>query len=231
MAEGKKSFVLYSDSQGLINKLPDDVAGRLFKHIFSYVNDENPVSDELLLNIAFEPIKMQLKRDLANWEEIKNIKSINGRMGNLNRYNPDLYENVKSEKITLDEAEIIAKSRKSSQGDNLPSQEVAKIAVNDNVNVNDNVKLNNIEDRKLKFASTLEPFLPVYGRDLINEFFKYWTEPNKSNTKFKQELEKTWSLERRLETWSKNDKNFNKNIIATQNQQNDNYFTKRKRLD
>jgi hypothetical protein len=40
---------------------------------------------------------------------------------------------------------------------------------------------------------------------MINDFYKYWTEPNKSNTKFKQELEKTWSVERRLETWSKND--------------------------
>jgi uncharacterized phage protein (TIGR02220 family) len=68
MAQNKKSFVLYSDVQGLINKLPDDVAGRLFKHIFAYVNDENPVSDDILLNVAFEPIKMQLKRDLVKWE-------------------------------------------------------------------------------------------------------------------------------------------------------------------
>ena len=68
MAENKKSFVLYSDSQGLVNQLPDDVAGRLLKHIYAYVNDENPISDELLLNVAFEPIKMQLKRDLTKWE-------------------------------------------------------------------------------------------------------------------------------------------------------------------
>ena len=68
MAENKKSFVLYSDSQGLVNQLPDEVAGRLLKHIYAYVNDENPISDELLLNIAFEPIKMQLKRDLIKWE-------------------------------------------------------------------------------------------------------------------------------------------------------------------
>jgi hypothetical protein len=67
------------------------------------------------------------------------------------------------------------------------------------------LKKNNIDERKLKFASTLNPFVDVYGRDMINDFFKYWTEPNKSNTKFKQELEKTWSVERRLETWSKND--------------------------
>jgi len=59
MAENKKSFVLYTDTQGLINQLPDDIAGRLFKHIYAYVNDENPITDELLLNIAFEPIKMQ----------------------------------------------------------------------------------------------------------------------------------------------------------------------------
>jgi len=71
-------------------------------------------------------------------------------------------------------------------------------------------KENNIDDRKLKFASTLEPFLTVYGKDMLNSFYKYWTEPNKSGTKFKQELEKTWSLERRLETWASNDKAFKK---------------------
>lgn len=67
-----------------------------------------------------------------------------------------------------------------------------------------------IDARKLKFSSTLSPFLEKYGREFLKEFNAYWTEPNKSNTKFKQELEKTWSLERRLETWAKNDKNFNK---------------------
>jgi hypothetical protein len=72
-------------------------------------------------------------------------------------------------------------------------------------------KINNIEERKLKFANTLKPFVDIYGRDLVKEFYEYWTEPNKSNTKFKQELLKTWSVERRLETWSKNDNNFNKN--------------------
>lgn len=68
MAENKKGFLLYSDSYGLIKQLPDDVAGRLLKHIFSFVNDENPTSEELLLNIAFEPIKMHLKRDLKKYE-------------------------------------------------------------------------------------------------------------------------------------------------------------------
>ena len=67
-------------------------------------------------------------------------------------------------------------------------------------------------DRKLKFANSLEPYLQIYGRTLLNDFYKYWTEPNKSLTKFRMELEQTWSLSRRLETWAKNDKNFNKTV-------------------
>ena len=75
--------------------------------------------------------------------------------------------------------------------------------------IEDKIKKNNIEDRKLKFAHTLQPFIFEYGKELITEFYKYWTEPNKSNTKFKQELQTTWDLSRRLETWAKNDRNFN----------------------
>lgn len=78
------------------------------------------------------------------------------------------------------------------------------------------LKVNNIEDRKLKFAHTLKPFLEIYGKDLLNEFYHYWTEPNKSNTKMKFELQQTWSLERRLTTWSKNDKNFNRKQNGTE---------------
>jgi hypothetical protein len=197
MAENKKSFVLYTDTFGLIKQLPDEVAGRLLKHIYSYVNDENPITDELLLNIAFEPIKAQLKRDLVKWENQLKQRSEAGK------------KSAEQRALTkFNERSISYNEIQRNSTDN----------VNDNVNVN--VIINNIEDRKLKFASTLEIYLSIYGKDLLNEFYKYWTEPNKSNTKFKQELEKTWSLERRLETWSKNDKNFNNNN-NTKNQKNE----------
>lgn len=66
-----------------------------------------------------------------------------------------------------------------------------------------------LDGRKLKFASSLEIHLEKYGKVLLNEFYKYWTEPNKSKTKLRWELEKTWDVARRLERWSRNDKNFN----------------------
>jgi len=81
MAQDKKSFLLYCDQQGVFNKLPDEIAGKLIKHIFAYVNDENPPCDDLLLSIAFEPIKTQLKRDLVKYVDYIEKQSVNGSKG------------------------------------------------------------------------------------------------------------------------------------------------------
>jgi hypothetical protein len=81
MAKDKKSFILYCDQQGLFNKLPDEIAGKLIKHIFAYVNDENPITSDLLLEIAFEPIKLQLKRDLRKYDDYIDKQRLNGAKG------------------------------------------------------------------------------------------------------------------------------------------------------
>ena len=79
MSENKKSFILYCDYMDLFKQLPDDVAGRLIKLILEFTNDLNPVTEDLLLNIAFEPIKKQLKRDSERWVDIKNKRSDAGK--------------------------------------------------------------------------------------------------------------------------------------------------------
>lgn len=78
MAENKKSFVLYSDARAIFEQLDNNEAGLLIKHIFSYVNDENPILEDRFLKLAFEPIKLQLKRDLIKWNEIKEKRSLAG---------------------------------------------------------------------------------------------------------------------------------------------------------
>ena len=72
-----------------------------------------------------------------------------------------------------------------------------------------NTKLNNIKDRTAKFKKQVFEFANQYDEDLLNEFYSYWSEPNKSNTKMNFELNKTWDLSRRLKRWVDND--FGKN--------------------
>lgn len=69
MAESKKSFIAYSDWKETFDSLPDEYAGKLIKHIFAYVNDENPTTEDFVINSVFANIKNTLKRDLDKWEK------------------------------------------------------------------------------------------------------------------------------------------------------------------
>ena len=123
MAKDKKSFILYVDQKDLWNKLPDEIAGKLIKHIYSYVSDENPTSKDLIIEIAFEPIKQQLKRDLKLFEE-KRVKRSEAGMAGANK---------RWQEIANDGKRISS---------------IAKMAVN--VNVNDNVNvIDNIDYQAL----------------------------------------------------------------------------------
>lgn len=198
MAENKKSFVLYSDQRSIIDLLPDELAGKLLKHIYAYVNDESPICDNPMVNLAFEPIKLQLKRDLIKWSETRQGRSKAGQASAESRRN-------KSEQKLTNPTNV---------------KIVEQNSTNPTVNVNDNVinsiaskeaptlKVNNIDERILAFADTLKPYIEKYGKNSITDFYRYWTEKNKSGTKFKQELEKTWNLNLRLETWAKNELKF-----------------------
>ena len=72
-------------------------------------------------------------------------------------------------------------------------------------------KVNNIDNRYDVFNNQSKEFISSYGEDTINDFVRYWTEPNKSNTKMKFEMQQTFDIKRRLVTWSKNDFGTNKN--------------------
>lgn len=60
-----------------------------------------------------------------------------------------------------------------------------------------------IEMREADFKTNVN-LHKVYPQDLRDAFISYWTEPNKSGTKMRFELEKTWSTARRLGTWDRN---------------------------
>ncbi len=239
MAENKKSIIVYADWQSVFNELDDNEAGQLIKHFFAYVNDENPIAPNKLIKIAFEPIRLSLKRDLQKWDEKKQDKSLNGRMGNLKRWNLDLYNKVVLEEITIDEAENIAKHRRTSLPDVCESHRVANIAVNDSVsvNVNDTVnvsvndilleketkdiikgkslnlnpKIKDIEERRKDFNESLKPFFVQYGFQMMESFYNYWAELTMDKKKMRFEIQKTWETNLRLATWSKNNIKFNNN--------------------
>ena len=181
--EGKKSFVLYADVKTTLDELTDEQAGKLFKTVLDYVNDENPEIDDAFVRLAFAPIRQQLKRDLDKWLKRSVINSKNGKKGGRPK------ESEKSESVNL----------QAKKADNV------NVIVNDNDNVivieNETIILK--EGRKLKFAQSLNPFLVTYKKAELKEFLEYWTEHNDNGKKLRFEMSKNqpFNLSRRLGTW------------------------------
>lgn len=113
MAESKSSFLLYTDLINVVALLSDEQAGKLFRTILEYVNDKDPEPEDMLTKLAFEPIRLQLKRDLRGWEERKLKRSEAGKKGMDHRWG-----------ITKD---------------NNVTDDITNITVNDTVTVNGNV--------------------------------------------------------------------------------------------
>lgn len=154
MAEGKKSFIAYSNWKDTFDALPDADAGKLIKHIFAYVNDEDPISESVLINAVFANIRSTLKRDLERWSSQIEQRSAAGKRS----------------------AEV--RSTKS----NDRSTTVNETQRNSTVNVNDNVLLEKETKRFLK-PSILElhqhmvvekSFSIPEATKIANDFFNHY---------------------------------------------------------
>ena len=160
MAENKKSFLLYCDLLHTVKKLNDEQAGKLFKHVLEYVNDLNPETEDILMQVCFEPIRQSLKRDLQKYEKIREKKREAGKIGANKRW-----QNMAD-----------AKSVKS---------DIAKIAVSvsDSVSVNDkdiyksfaHLSISVVEYKKL-----CDEYGEVNTNDILESIENF-----KNNTKYK----------------------------------------------
>ena len=204
MAENKKSFIFYSDWIDTFKELPKDKGYDLLMHILSYVNDENPESDDFAINAVFAQIKNTLKRDLNKWETQRIQRSEAGKKS------AEIRKNKSNERSTT----VNDRTRKPTD------------SVNVNVSVNDNVN-DNKEEKKLKISPTpmkkrindfkelvritVAESRPDYQfAQELHKFTDYWTEHGINDKKMRFEKEKSFGIPRRLDTWFANAKKFKK---------------------
>jgi hypothetical protein len=184
MAKEKKGFILYCDIIHTIEKLSDEQAGKLFKHILKYVNDQEPIAEDIITEIAFEPIKQTLKRDLQKYEDIRVKNQENARK----RWNA-----TASERMQVDTKNAVIDK--------------------DIVKVKDKV-IESIEERKIKFYDAITEYVDEYPKQMLRDFFNYWSEHGENDKKLRFEKEKTFGIKQRLSTWySRNPKQYEKQVI------------------
>ena len=225
----KKSIIIYADCIAILEELTNEQAGRLFKAILSYVNEEpaTEIVGDPAVRMAFTVLKNQIDRDSERYAE----------------------RCEKNRQIAI-ERERRRKELRAQTSTNVHerAQTNTNVTYNDNDSDNDNesTKVDNIKktptnvggkeiaaavaathsksvsDRQKAFYNTLIPFVGKYPNEMLRTFYDYWSEPNRSNTKMRMELERTWDLSRRLATWHKKDeeRKFNNKNNGNNNQRN-----------
>ena len=211
MANERKSFLVYFDTQSQVEMLTDEEAGLLFKSLFRYgLTGEVLDTDNRTLAFAFSMFQSSLDRNNEKYDRIVEKRREAGKRHKGNQY-------------TRNGTNGTSVPTMEQNGTNGTDRDRDSVRVRDSVSDrdrdrenNNSVVLNNIlsiakscEDRKLQrrkdnFMSSLEPFRQTYGDAMIDDFCDYWTEPNKSGTKMRYEMERTWDLSRRIKRWASN---------------------------
>lgn len=206
----KETFIFYKDWYNMARKQRDGTRLKLYDAICQYVFDGTTPADPSI-EMVFDLIKDQLDRDRETYEK----KREKQRARVMKRWHPDgipndttEYHGIPTNTIyddgNVDKDEDINPLKEEKE----PSKEGKKNAAPQGVAT--------LAQRSKKFYNELVPFVEHYGRKMIRDFYDYWTEPNKSKSKMRFELEKTWDLNRRLVTWANRESSYDRGKAEAQ---------------
>lgn len=181
----RDSFIFYRSFYDAIKDLPRDIQGEIYTAIMEYSLYGNETDNlKPVARSIFTLIKPQI--------DVNNKRFQNGRKGGRPKPNNNQTE-------TEEEPNV-----------------------NDNVNVNNKKETLSKErakkdaalaatlSRKEDFYQSLIPFIGKYPKDMVQKFFNYWSEMNRSCTKMRFEQQPTWETAKRLATWVAKDNQYNK---------------------
>jgi hypothetical protein len=193
-------------------------AGELFCAMRDY-NQQKPIQLTGLMKAIFTSFKNQFDRDLDKYKSVSDRNKDNGSKGGRPEKNPEKPTGL----IGLKNKPTITQ-----HNPNKPDSDNDSDSVNDSVNGNgidkekvskNIIKVIDIEQRKLAFAESLKEFELIYGSDMIEDFFFYWSEELQNGKKMRWEDQRSWNITGRLRTWKKNERpkqNFQQKIFNQQ---------------
>ena len=189
---------------------PVETRAQVYDAVLDYAFDGVIAELEGVAKVVFVFIKSEIDKETAE-EEQRLAKSAKMRELVMRRWHRDtsVDTSVDTSKKYTDTSLIIKYNKEDiSIKDNIKKERESEKRKKETKPPKKQVSLSVIEARKEDFYNSLVPFVPMYGRDLIRAFFDYWSEFNRSQTKMRYELEKTWQTSRRLATWAARDKDF-----------------------
>lgn len=145
-----------------------------------------------------------LKSRMIPLEEVRDKRSIAGKKGAEKRWKE---KQKMANAINNDSKSIANAIKKNSRVEDSIVLDKEILSIESKKKTEEQIKKANAAKaatlkRKEEFYESLVPYVPRYGKEMIRAFFNFWSEPNRTQTKMKFELQKTWDLALRLGTWN-----------------------------
>ena len=212
-----------------MNRIESFSASEVYVYFF-LLNEFNARSWQNPIDIPNKLITVSIGISEKALIEIRNRLQQKGLItfesGNKKAKSPSYYLPEVSKKVSNEVSKKVSKrvsnevSKNSSRDNNVRGDSIIKTKTKTKETTSDEVVKKDAAiaatlSRKERFYESLVPFVEKYGAAMIREFFDYWSEMNKSQTKMRFEQQPTWETSLRLVTWANRDKNFKKNGSTT----------------
>ena len=213
----RDTFTFRREWKEAMSDFPVETRAQVYEAVLDYAFDGVVSELQGMAKVVFIFIKSEIDKETAELEQ-KQAKSEKMRQLGMKRWHKDTSVDTSvdtSEKSTDTSLIIKCKEENINTKDNILKDNIKKERESEKRKKDPNPKPpkkqdmhSAIEARKEDFYNSLVPFVTTYGRDMIRSFFDYWSEYNRSQTKMRYELERTWQTSRRLATWASRDNNF-----------------------
>ncbi len=191
MAEGKNKIIVYKDWIKKFEALKDAEAGKLIKHFFRYVNDQNPVAPDRITELAFIDIEQTLKRDLKKWERAAEKSRENGQLGG----RPITKNNLEEPRLTNP---VIPEPRKPDNGIGIVSDSVIDTVI---FSIERCLEISLADPRWVKANKATKEELEIFN-EYLEKIGKYNFVPidykkyfSTIKSKYSHMLKKEWSID------------------------------------
>ena len=196
-----RNFIMHQNIIRMSSHLNDEDLGRLVRYFFLYAESGQMPDEEQNLTIAviFNEWRIHFEYDKKQYEAVSQKRREAGRkrwnkaqdsaqVVHVSTTTPTPPKSDKTIATTPMADEDIAtpsspavKAKKKAKGS--PSRDLAT--------------------RRTDFYQSILPYADQYDREMLNDFFQYWTELDKRRQRMRFEMQKTWETGKRLSLWER----------------------------
>ena len=202
-----RNFIMHQNIIRMSSHLNNEDLGQLVRYFFLYAENGQMPDEEQNLTIAiiFNEWRIQFESDKERYEVVSQKRREAGRKRWDKKHDSAQVGSVSPSSPSSSSSSSSSQSDKSTVATPMSNDDMATPS-------SPTVKAKkksmgspsrDLASRRTDFYQGILPYADQYDREMLNDFFQYWTELDKRRQRMRFEMQKTWETGKRLSLWER----------------------------